>query len=805
MYNFKVIEERQQKSWFDSDLFLSKFDSNKPKYYVLEMLPYPSGALHIGHVRNYSIGDVIARFKRMQGFEVFHPIGWDSFGLPAENAAIKRGIAPADWTDKNISQMKEQLKKLGFSYDWTRELKTSDVSYYRWNQWLFSQMFDRGLAYKKVAFVNWSEKLQTVLANEQVEESFCGSGSDIVKKELNQWFLKITDYADDLLSGLDEIDWPEKVKLMQKNWIGRSEGIEVDFDVPGYGSVKVFTTRLDTIFGVSYLALSMGHSLSRTFSESNKKIEEYIKNAPLTKDEVEKNISRGIFTNHYAINPVNGARVPIWIADYVLDYGTKAVMGVPAHDERDHNFATLHKLNVVKVIESDLLPFVEYGRLISSNEFNGLNSEKAIEEIYLYLSGLGVAEKKINYRLKDWLISRQRYWGTPIPIHYEEDIPKLDRELPVMLPEDVEFKGIGNPIASSKRFRKDLNRDLDTMDTFFDSSWYYMRYLDNRNSDEIFDINIAKQFPQVDLYIGGVEHAVMHLLYARFIHRVLYDLGLVSNREPFKKLLTQGMVLANSYYSKKDGKYHFLKDIDRDRLDDYVVTLEKMSKSKNNGIAPEEIAETYGVDAMRVFILFAGPPEKDIEWSDAGINGAKRFLNRVWALYENNEFNFEATAKQDSREKELLYKLNFTIDKVTNALSKTLSFNVAIAALMEFLNDLYNYTDIDIRVFSDSFISFIKMLSPFAPHIADEIYQKLNRGQFLIEANWPEVDKRYLVKDEVKIAIQVNGKLRGDILVKRDSNRDEVIESAKVKVSKYLDRSIKKEIYIDNRIVNFVI
>jgi leucyl-tRNA synthetase len=802
MYNFEEIEKKQQDLWEKNKLFLTDPRSKKKRFYMLEMLPYPSGNLHMGHVRNYSIGDAIARYKRMNGFDVFHPIGWDSFGLPAENAAIKRKISPKDWTEQNISHMRNQLKQLGFSYDWSKEVKTSSDKYYKWNQWLFKELFNKGLAYRKKAFVNWSLSLETVLSNEQVEESFCNGGKDdIVQKELTQWFFKITDYADDLIEGLDHIDWPEKVKTMQKKWIGKSEGVEVLFEVPGQEEVKVFTTRLDTIFGVTYIAISISHEISKVLSENNLKIAEYIKRSLSFKKDISNNLSRGIFTGHYAVNPVNGKRVPIFIADYVLDYGTKAVMGVPAHDSRDFNFANEHGIAIQKVLETDQsIPFEEKSILINSLDFNGLESDEAIESIYKYLEKHDMATKKINYRLKDWLISRQRYWGTPIPVVYKNDAIDLENNLPVLLPEDISFTGRGNPIETSKSFSK--GRETDTMDTFVDSSWYYLRYLDNLNENEIFSKEVSFNWPQVDLYVGGVEHAVMHLLYSRFIHRVLYDLKLVPNIEPFKRLLTQGMVLSNSYYLKGENRYIFPNEAKNLDDSEIVVTLEKMSKSKNNGVSPEDMAKTYGVDAIRIFILFAAPPEKDLEWNESGIAGARRFLNRVWNLLDLVDLNYKVEIT--SKESDFLYKLNTTILKVTEAIDKSIALNVAIAALMELTNTLYECIDINKGVWSKGYLSLVKMLSPFAPHISDEIYQKLGHT-FLIDSSWPEIEKKYLEKKNIDIPIQVNGKLRGTLSIFSNETKEKIIELAKEVVKKHLLNEPSKIIYIEKKLINFVI
>ena len=816
-YNFKEVEQKQQKRWNDNQLFKCDTKSNKEKFYMLEMLPYPSGSLHMGHVRNYSIGDAVARYKWMQGFEVLHPLGWDSFGLPAENAAIKRGIDPAGWVGDNVEQMKSQLQMLGFSYDWDREFKTSDSSYYKWNQWMFKKMYDKGLVYKKEAMVNWSESLQTVLANEQVESAFCtGQEGDIVQKELNQWFYKITDYADQLLEDMEELEgkWPSRVLTMQRNWIGKSQGVDVEFEVPGHQSIVTYTTRADTIYGVTYVVLSMNHPFTKKMAEKNPKIADYIKNAPLTKEAKEQNLTRGIFTGHYAINPINTERIPIWVADYVLDYGTGAVLAVPMNDERDNKFAKEHNLPFKDIISEDGQPndepYYPKGIVFNSGKYSGMTSDEAIEAITTDLEKQGMGRKQTNYKIRDWLISRQRYWGTPIPASYVDGKEKVNDEF-ITLPTDVSFTGQGNPMATSPTFQNidGEQRETDTMDTFVDSSWYYLRYIDPKNDKEIFNKDLVANWPQVDLYVGGVEHAVMHLLYSRFFHKVFRDLGLVTSKEPFKKLLTQGMVLAHSYYSKKEKRFFFPKEIVEQKLDekDFVITMEKMSKSKNNGVAPEDIVEEYGVDAARIFILFAAPPEKDLEWQESGIAGARRFLNRVHALTEF-EFDHSNVDKHNlsKEDKELLQKTHQTIKRITDAMEKSLHFNVAIAAVMELLNAITS-TKASVVVRSESIKVLVKLLSPFAPHLADEVWEKLGNTTYLIKESWPLVDQDFLTSDEIEIPIQVNGKLRGSITIAKGRTKEETLAQAKAEhnVSKYLTDGIKKEIYVPGKLVNFVV
>jgi len=856
-YVAQDIEKKWQQYWEDNHTFKTKYDESKEKYYVLEMFPYPSGNLHMGHVRNYSIGDVVARFKKMKGFNVLHPMGWDSFGMPAENAAIKHGIAPKTWTLDNIENMKLQQKALGLSYDWDREVATCKEDYYKWTQWFFQQFYKKGLAYKKEAKVNWCETCHTVLANEQVIDGACWRcDNPVEKKDLSQWFLRITEYADRLLTDLDTLDhWPQRVKLMQKNWIGRSEGTEFSFEVPSINErVSVYTTRVDTIYGVSYVVLAPEHPY----------VERLIENAP-NKAELETFITRmrnmsdidrtstdapkeGMFTGSYAVNPMSGEQVPVWIANYVLvDYGTGAVMGSPAHDERDWEFAHKYDLPIKQVVacegeEYSLEKWQEWyhedGILVNSGDYNGQTSAEARKNITAALNERGIGEGKVNFRLRDWLISRQRYWGVPIPVVYCEkcgEVLEKDENLPVILPDDIEFSGNGNPLETSNQFKEatcpccggKARRDTDTMDTFVDSSWYFLRYCDPKNLNLPFAKEIVDKWTPVDQYIGGVEHAVMHLLYARFFFKVLRDLGLLTANEPFKRLLTQGMVLGPSYYSEKENRYLLPKDVvlkgDKaysESGEELQVKVEKMSKSKNNGVDPEEMLDKYGADTTRLFIMFAAPPEKELEWNENGLAGAYRFLTRVWRLiFENSELvknahddiDYDKLSKED---KALLIKLNQTIKKVTDAIENNYHFNTAIAANMELINEVQSYVTNSMsseqapKILAYTLKKILLMLSPFVPHFCDEIWEELGETGYLFNEKWPEYDEKMLSSDEVTIAVQVNGKIRGSFEIEKDCDKA-VVEKTALElpnVTKHLEgMNIVKVIVIPNRIVNIVV
>ena len=818
-YSFKEIESKWQKYWKENDSFKTDIDESKEKYYVLEMFPYPSGKLHMGHVRNYSIGDVIARCKAMQGFNVLHPMGFDSFGLPAENAAIKHGVEPSKWTWDNIHEMEAQLDQLGLAYDWEREVQTCNPDYYKWMQWIFIQFYNKGLAYKKENPVNWCPSCQTVLANEQVVDGCCERcKSPVGKKNLSQWYFKITDYADRLLSNLDKLEgWPNKVKVMQKNWIGKSTGAEIDFAIDETDKVlKVFTTRADTLFGVTYMVMAPEHPYVMELVKGTEYEEAVL--AYLDKVEHMNDIERtsttnektGVFIGKYAVNPVNGKKVPIFISDYVLmGYGTGAIMAVPAHDQRDFDFAKKFDLEIIPVVDSDnpeidvndlKEAFAAEGTMINSGKFDGMNNKEAIGAVIEWLSEEGIGTKTVNYRLRDWLISRQRYWGTPIPMIYCEEcgwVPEKEENLPVLLPTDVEFTGKGeSPLTTSKTFSKctcpkcgkEAKREMDTMDTFLDSSWYFLRYCDPKNQETAFAKEKVDYWMDVDQYIGGVEHAILHLMYARFFQMALYDLGLTKHEEPFKNLLTQGMV-------NKDGK--------------------KMSKSLGNVVSPEEIINKYGADTARLFILFAAPPERELDWSDAGVEGSYRFLNRVYRLVYDFTNTYPKAGgvyeiKTDA-DKELNYVLNTTIKKVTDDVGGRFSFNTAISSIMELVNELYKYKELE-----DANQNFMKkamdtlviILSPFTPHICEEMWQTLDGTKTLTEVSWPTYDEAALVKDTVEIVVQVNGKLKEKLNVANNLTREELEKTAlsddKVKALTE-GKNVVKVIAVPNKLVNIVI
>lgn len=823
-YDFKKIENKWQKIWQDEKTFKTIDDFSKEKYYVLEMFPYPSGKLHMGHVRNYSIGDAIARIKKMQGFNVLHPMGFDSFGLPAENAAIKNNVVPSEWTEKNTKEMEEQLDKLGFSYDWDREVSTCRPEYYRWMQWIFIQFYKKGLAYKKENPVNWCPSCKTVLANEQVVNGECERCKSIVgKKNLSQWYLKITDYADELLQDLDKLkDWPDKVKTMQKNWIGKSVGAEISFDIVDFDKkLNVFTTRADTVFGVTYMVISPEHPFVKELIKGRpeeKAALDYIEEVS-HKNDIERSSTvaekTGVFIGRYATNPITGKEIPIFISDYVLmGYGTGAIMAVPAHDQRDFDFAKKFKLDIIPVVEPNdsnidvnnlSESFEAEGKMINSGEFNGLNNREAIEKIIDYITDKGIGKKTINYRLRDWLISRQRYWGTPIPMINCPKcgwVPEKEENLPILLPKDVEFTGKGeSPLATSKDFAnckcpvcgEKAKRELDTMDTFLDSSWYFLRYCDPNNESMPFSKEKTDYWMSVDQYIGGVEHAILHLLYSRFFQKVFRDLGLVSNDEPFKRLLTQGMV-------NKDGK--------------------KMSKSIGNVVSPDEIINKYGADTARLFILFAAPPEKELDWSDEGVEGSYRFLNRVYRLAmetverssieQNNAEKHIGNEKHNSDDKELLLMMNAAIKKVTEDAGGRFNFNTAISSIMELVNECYRYKELDnakTDLLVDAVKNVIILLYPFAPHIAEEMWESFDSGR-LGEQQWPSYDESALKRDEVEIVVQINGKIKEKLMVdsKLDKKGLEDFVMSNQKVIEHIDgKNVVKVIPIPGRLVNIVV
>lgn len=818
-----AIEAKWQKYWEENKTFKVEMDKDKPKSYVLEMFPYPSGNLHMGHVRNYSIGDVIARFRTMKGFNVLHPMGWDSFGMPAENAAIKHNIPPKKWTLENIANMTRQLKALGLSYDWDREVTTCKEDYYKWTQWFFELFYKRGLAVKKESAVNWCDTCNTVLANEQVIDGKCWRcDHEVVKKDLSQWFFKITDYADELLKDLDLLPgWPERVKTMQHNWIGRSEGLEFSFEIPALNdTVAVYTTRPDTAYGVTFMALAAEHPLIKKICENNPKADEInafcerVRNQSEIERTSSESEKEGVFTGVYCINPFTGRKVEIWVTNYVLyDYGTGAVMGVPTGDQRDWMFADKYGIEKIvticpvgkelKLEEMTCAYEEKEGMLVNSGEFTGMEMHKAMSAIMDKAEAEGFGKRRVNYRLRDWLISRQRYWGAPIPIIYcphcgEVLVP--EDQLPVRLPEDVSFTaGAKSPLATSEEFvhckcpkcGADATRETDTMDTFLCSSWYYLRYTDAHNDKIPFDKELNNYWGPVDQYIGGIEHAILHLLYSRFFVKVLRDAGLVDYDEPFSNLLTQGMVI-------KDGA--------------------KMSKSLGNVVSPEEILSKYGADTARLFILFAAPPERELEWSDQGVEGSFRFLNRIWRIVQA----FEAVLAQKVTEydhsnlceadKDLRRVLHGSIKKVTNDIETRFNFNTAISTMMELVNALYAYKEAakepNAGLVYEAISDLIKMMSPFVPHITEELWRgAIDANSSVHEQSWPECDEEALKVDNVEIVLQVNGKVRGRLTVPAEATKEELekIAMADANVQAHIgDATVRKVICVPGRLVNIV-
>ena len=824
-YNFSKIESRWQKYWEENKSFKVTEDESKEKYYVLEMFPYPSGKLHMGHVRNYSIGDVVARFKKMKGFNVLHPMGFDSFGLPAENAAIEHGIPPEKWTWDNIHEMEKQLRELGLSYDWDREVHTCAPKYYKWMQWLFIQFYNRGLAYKKENPVNWCPSCKTVLANEQVVDGCCERcHTPVGKKKLSQWYLKITDYADRLLADLDNMPgWPNKVKVMQRNWIGKSTGANIFFDIKDFDQkLEVFTTRADTLFGVTYMVISPEHPIVEELVKGTGQEEEvkaYLDKVQHLNDIERTSTTRektGVFTGRYAVDPVNGREVPIFISDYVLmGYGTGAIMAVPAHDQRDFDFAKKFGLDIIPVVDpgnkdidiNDLTEaFAAEGTLINSGEFNGLNNFESIPKMIEFLEKKGVGHKTTQYKLRDWLISRQRYWGTPIPMIWCDDcgwVPEKEENLPVLLPEDVEFTGKGeSPLTTSATFidctcprcGKKARREVDTMDTFMDSSWYFERYSDPDCEHAPFGRDKSDYWMNVDQYIGGVEHAILHLMYARFFQMAMKDMGLCRDEEPFENLLTQGMVCKEDPASGK-----FL----------------KMSKSLGNVVSPDEILEKYGADTARLFILFAAPPDRELDWTDEGVEGSYRFLNRVWRLvydFQKNglEDNGEVVVRSDD-DRKLNYTLNATIKKVTEDVGGRFSFNTAISSIMELVNEMYRYKEIkeiNRPLLTKAVNDLILVLSPFTPHICEEMWADLGHETAVCDTDWPEFDEGALIQDTVEIIIQFNGKLKAKMNVAADISREEMqeqVENDDTVKSLLEGKNVVKVIAIPGKLVNFVV
>jgi leucyl-tRNA synthetase len=808
-YNYLEVEKKWQKKWAENKIFESKEDAKKEKYYCLEMLPYPSGSLHMGHIRNYSIGDIYARFHRMLGKNVLYTVGWDAFGLPAENAAIKNKIHPAKWTKENISRMREQLKVMGFSYDWSREAATCDPEYYKWTQWFFIKMWEKGLVFRKSANVNWCPSCQTVLANEQVSNGMCWRcDSHTNHKELKQWFIKITDYADELLEGHKKLSgWPEQVLSMQKNWIGKSYGAEIDFKISGSNkNLKIFTTRPDTIFGVTFMVVAPEHEI---INELKSKITNYVQVAEYIiassrKSNIERSSSKektGIrLVGINAINPATGNEIPIFTADYVLTgYGTGAIMAVPAHDQRDWEFAKKFGAAIIEVIKGDNSDVIKHayedeGILVNSGQFNSTKSTEAFDIVSSWIEKQGFGKKAVNFKLKDWLISRQRYWGVPIPmIHCDHCgiVPVPEEKLPVLLPQDVEFTGAGeSSLKTSKTFvnakcpkcGKDASRETDTMDTFVDSSWYYVRNCDTHNDNAPFGTVKANYWMPVNQYIGGIEHACMHLIYARFWFKVMRDLGLVKYDEPFTNLLTQGMVTL-------DGS--------------------AMSKSKGNIVSPDEILPKYGADAVRLFILFAAPPQKQFDWSSDGIEGCWRFVNRVWRLFDVVNTKSENSASQKDRE-DILRIMHKTIKKVTFDIEKEFQFNTAISSIMELLNALYSYKyhANDDGVSLEVYKTLILLLAPITPHLCEEIWEKFGNNKYISTHAWPTFDERMIEESSVELPVQINGKLKGRIIVLVDSPEDEVKKAVNLdeKIALQLkNKQILKFIYVKNKIVTIVI
>ena len=803
VYDFKKIEDKWQKIWTENGQYKTDTtDSSKPNYYTLEMFPYPSGNIHMGHVRNYSIGDVVARFKKMEGYNVLHPMGWDSFGLPAENAAIKHGVHPHKWTMANIEDMKGQLKLLGLSYDWEREVATSTPEYYKFTQEIFLKFLEAGLAYKKKSFVNWCPSCETVLANEQVVQGQCERcDAVVVKKDLEQWYFKTTAFAEELLNDLDTLDgWPEKVKTMQRNWIGKSNGAELIFDIDGTDkSMTVYTTRPDTTYGVTFMVLAPESELVQELvkgTEYEADVNAFIQKMH-TKTEIERTASdvekEGMFIGKYVINPVNGKKIPVWIANYVLaDYGTGAIMAVPAHDDRDRDFAEKFNLDIIPVIDED-------NKMINSEEFNGMDAKDAFEGVVEKLAKENRGKKTVNYRLRDWLLSRQRYWGCPIPVVYCDDcgiVPVDKKDLPVLLPTDVEFTGKGeSPLTTSKEFAttacpccgKEARREVDTMDTFVDSSWYFLRYIDPKNTEEPFSKEMVNKWMPVDQYIGGVEHAIMHLLYSRFFVKAFKSMGMLDFDEPFKNLLTQGMVLM-------DGS--------------------KMSKSKGNTVSPIEIINKYGADTARLFVLFAAPPERDLDWSEQGVEGCFRFLNRVYRLVDElaevakSNAEVKAVTKED---KAMRLVIHSTLKKVTADLSEKFGFNTAIAALMELINEMYKYKELDTRndgIIREGIETIITILAPFTPHIGEELWTMIGKEGSVFNISWPAYDESALVQDEVEVIVQVNGKLRAKVSMDANISREDMekvaMEDEKVKAA-IEGKNVVKVIAVPKKLVNIVV
>ena len=855
-YRPDMIEPKVQQYWAENKVFKAIKDESKEKYYCLSMFPYPSGRLHMGHVRNYTIGDVISRYQRMLGKNVLQPFGWDAFGLPAEGAAIKNKTAPAKWTYENIAYMKKQLQLLGFGFDWDREIATCKPEYYKWEQWFFTELYKKGLVYKKTSTVNWCPNDETVLANEQVHEGCCWRcDTPVEQKEIPQWFIKITDYAEQLLGGLDTLpQWPDMVKTMQRNWIGRSKGVEITFDVADTNEkVAVYTTRPDTFYGVSYLGIAAAHPLASLAAQNNPELAAFIqeaKNAKVAEADLATMEKKGMATGLFAIHPLTGEKLPIWVANFVLmHYGTGAVMAVPAHDQRDFEFAQKYSLPIKQVIapladeEIDLTKqaFTEHGKLVNSAEFDGKDFDGAFNGIADKLEKLGVGKRQVNYRLRDWGVSRQRYWGAPIPMLTLENgdvVPAPMEDLPIILPEDVVMDGVKSPIKADPNWAKTtLNgapalKETDTFDTFMESSWYYARYTCPQYQNGMLDAEEANYWLPVDQYIGGIEHATMHLLYFRFFHKLLRDAGFVTSDEPADKLLCQGMVLADAFYYtsptneriwvsptqvtlERDEKGRIIKATDPEGRELVHSGMTKMSKSKNNGIDPQEMVEKYGADTVRLFMMFASPAEMTLEWQESGVEGAKRFLGRVWNLvyqYQQNpaKTSLDITALS-AAQKALRREVHKTIAKVSDDIGRRQTFNTAIAAVMELMNKLTKASlesEQDRAVMAEALSAVVRMLYPITPHICFELWQALGNESNIDTAEWVKADEAAMVEDEKLIVVQVNGKVRGKVTVPATSSEEEIKAAAKAdpNVAKFLDgKEILKEIYIPLKMLNFVV
>ena len=855
-YNPSEIEPKVQQYWAENKVFKAIKDESKEKYYCLSMFPYPSGRLHMGHVRNYTIGDVVSRYQRMLGKNVLQPFGWDAFGLPAEGAAIKNKTAPAKWTYENIAYMKKQLQLLGFGFDWDREIATCKPDYYKWEQWFFTELYKKGLVYKKNSTVNWCPNDVTVLANEQVHDGCCWRcDTPVEQKEIPQWFIKITDYAEQLLGGLDALpQWPDMVKTMQRNWIGRSEGVEITFDVADTNEkVAVYTTRPDTFYGVSYLGIAAAHPLASLAAENNLELAAFIqeaKNAKVAEADLATMEKKGMATGLFAIHPLTGEKLPIWVANFVLmHYGTGAVMAVPAHDQRDYEFANKYGLQIKQVIaplagqEIDLAKeaFTEHGTLINSAEFDGRDFDGAFNGIADKLEQLGVGKRQVNYRLRDWGVSRQRYWGAPIPMLTLENgdvVPAPLEDLPIILPEDVVMDGVKSPIKADPNWAKttfngaSALKETDTFDTFMESSWYYARYTSPKFAEAMLDKDEANYWLPVDQYIGGIEHATMHLLYFRFFHKLLRDAGFVTSDEPATKLLCQGMVLADAFYYtsptneriwvsptqvmlERDEKGRIIKATDPEGRELVHTGMTKMSKSKNNGIDPQEMVEKYGADTVRLFMMFASPAEMTLEWQESGVEGAKRFLGRVWNLVYQYQQNPAKTALDvtalSADQKALRREVHKTIAKVSDDIGRRQTFNTAIAAVMELMNKLTKASlesDQDRAVMAEALSAVVRMLYPITPHICFELWQALDNETAIDTAEWVKADESAMVEDEKLIVVQVNGKVRGKVTVAADADEETVktIAFADENVKKFTDgQQIVKVIYVAGKLLNVVV